>query len=252
MEVTLPGAPLVAVVLASVRLVAWLLVAPPFSSKAVPTVAKVLLSVGLSLVVAPRMTGVTVPENVPQLMFAALQEALIGASLGFVTFLMFSAVQAAGDLIDVFGGFQLAAAFDPLSQNMNSVNGKLFSMMGTMLMFASGAHLLVIGGLLKTFERVPVGSAWHPANAAEVMSTAFSVFFTAAVQIALPVIAVLCLADLGLSLLTKVAPQLNAIGIMFPAKIGLTLIVVGMSFAVLPEAVTRVLDHLSDAVLALT
>jgi flagellar biosynthetic protein FliR len=252
MEVSLPGAPLVAVVLASVRLVAWLMVAPPFSSKAVPTVAKVLLSVGLALVVAPRMTGVTVPENVPQLMYAALQEALIGASLGFVTYLMFSAVQAAGDLIDVFGGFQLAAAFDPLSQNMNSVNGKLFSMMGSMLMFASGAHLLVIGGLLKTFDRVPVGSAWHPANAAEVMSTAFSLFFTAAVQIALPVIGVLCLADLGLSLLTKVAPQLNAIGIMFPAKIGLTLIVVGLSFAVLPEAITRLLHHLSDAVMALT
>ena len=32
--------------------------------------------------------------------------------------------------IDVFGGFSLAAAFDPLSQNMNSVHGKLFSMLG--------------------------------------------------------------------------------------------------------------------------
>ena len=57
----------------------------------------------------------------------------------------------------MFGGFSLAAAFDPLSQNMNSVHGKLFSMLAMMLLFASNAHLLVIGGLLRSFETMPVG-----------------------------------------------------------------------------------------------
>jgi len=71
------------------------------------------------------------------------------------------------------------------------------------------------------------------------------------VQIALPVIAVLFLADLGLALLTRVAPQLNAIGIMFPAKIGLTLLMVGMSFAMLPDAMRRLLEMMSQAMSAL-
>ncbi|NUR07695.1 MAG: flagellar biosynthetic protein FliR [Nocardioidaceae bacterium] len=251
MEISLPAAPIVAVVLASVRIVAWLMVAPPFSSRAVPVTVKVLLALGLSLVVAPRMTGIQVPRDVPELLGSALQEALIGATLGFVTYLVLAAVQTAGDLIDVFGGFQLASAFDPLSQNMNAIHGKLFSMLGVMLLFATNAYLLVIGGVLRTFERAPVGTAWQPSSAAEVVTTAFGLMFTAAVQVALPVIGVLCLADLGLALLTKVAPQLNAIGIMFPAKIGLTLIVVGLSFAVLPETTTRLVDHLSDAFSAL-
>ena len=68
---------------------------------------------------------------------------------------------------------------------------------------------------------------------------AFRVFFVTAVQIALPMIAVLFLADLGLALLTKVAPQLNAINVMFPAKIGLTLLLVGLSFPVLPQAMEQ-------------
>src|SRR3546814_8898079 len=76
----------------------------------------------------------------------------------------------------------------------------------------------------------------------DVMITAFSMFFTIAVQIALPMIAVLFIADLGLALLTKVAPQLNAINVMFPAKIGLTLLLVGLSFPVLPQAI----DHLVE------
>jgi flagellar biosynthesis protein FliR len=249
--ITLAGAPLVAYLLASVRLVAWLLVAPPFASKAVPVLVKTLLALGMALAVVPRMAEGDVPADAVTLAGIALQEALIGASMGFVTFLVFAALQSAGDLVDVFGGFSLAAAFDPLSQNVNSVHGKLFAMLATMLLFASGAHLLIIGGLLRSFETMPVGTAWHPAGAAEVVTTAFGMFFTAAVQIALPLIGVLFLADLGLALLTRVAPQLNAIGIMFPAKIGLTLLVVGMSFAVLPEAMTRLLEDVSQAMSAL-
>ncbi len=243
---------MIAYVLASVRLVAWLLVVPPFSSRAVPVLAKTLLALGLALSVAPALAGRQPPADTVALLATAAQEALIGATMGFVTFLVFAAVQAAGDLVDVFGGFSLAAAFDPLSQNMNSVNGKLFSMLAMMLLFATDAHLLIIGGLLRSFDTLPVGSAWQPTGVTEVVTTAFGMFFTSAVQIALPMIAVLFLADLGLALLTRVAPQLNAIGIMFPAKIGLTLMLVGLSFAVLPNALTRLLEVLSQAMDALT
>ena len=254
MTLTLSGAPLVAYLLASVRLVAWLVVAPPFSTRAVPVLVKTLLAAGMSLAVVPTMHGlsrVQVPDDAFALGESALQEALIGASLGFVMFLVFSAVEAAGNLVDVFGGFSVAAAFDPLNQNMNSVHGKLFSMLATMLLFTSGAYLLVVGGVLRSFDQMPVGAAWHPAGTAQVVSTAVGMFFSAAVQIALPLIAVLFLADLGLALLTRVAPQLNAIGIMFPAKIGLTLLMVGMSFAVLPDAMRRLLEMMSQAMSAL-
>jgi flagellar biosynthetic protein FliR len=72
-------------------------------------------------------------------------------------------------------------------------------------------------------------------------------FFTTAVQIALPMIAVLFIADLALAMLTKVAPQLNALNVMFPAKIGLTLLLVGLSFPVLPEAMDRLIDLANQA-----
>lgn len=251
MQLTLDGAPLMAYVLASIRVAAWLVIVPPFSTRAVPVMAKALLALGLALTVAPDLADADVPVNAGALVMVATQEVLIGASMGFVTFLLFAAIQAAGDLVDIFGGFSLAAAFDPTSQTFNSVHGKLFGMLATMLLFASDAHLLIIGGLLRSFGEVPVGTVWQPTNATEVATTAFGVFFASAVQIALPLIAVLFVADLGLALLTKVAPQMNAIGIMFPAKIGLTLLVVGMSFAVLPDAITRLLELVSEATGAL-
>jgi flagellar biosynthetic protein FliR len=164
-----------------------------------------------------------------------------------VTFLLFQAIATAGSLIDMFGGFALAQGFDPLGMQMNTVFGKFHQMLATMLLFASGGHLLVIGGLLRTFEFLPLGTSPNIDRPTDVLVTAMSMFFTTAVQIALPMIAVLFVADLGLALLTKVAPQLNAINVMFPAKIGLTLLLLGLSFPVLPEAMSRLVDLAGQA-----
>jgi flagellar biosynthesis protein FliR len=247
MTITVQGAPLMAYLLASVRIVAWLAVVPPFSSRSIPSMAKVVLALGLSFVVAPALAQGKLPSSTPELLLVVLTQVVIGLGMGFVTMLLFSAVSTAGSLVDVFGGFALAAAFDPLSMNQTSIFGKWHQWLATALLVVSGGHLLVIGGLLKTFSFLPLSgmpdlSGWQP-----VLVTAFGMFFTVSVQIALPLIAVLFLADLSLALLTKVAPQLSAINIMYPAKIGLTLLLVGLSFPVLPQAVDRLVDYALQA-----
>ncbi len=247
MTITVAGEPLLAYLLASLRIVAWLVVVPPFSTRAVPAGAKVILALALALAVRPAISDTVVPTGTWDLVSTALTQVFLGVSMGFVTYLIFAAIQSAGDLVDVFGGFSLAAAFDPLSFNMNTVFGKFHNMLATMLLFASGAHLLVIGGLLETFEALPVGQDVQIRGMSDVVSTAFGLFFTTAVQIALPLVGVLFVADIGLALLTRVAPQLNAIGVMFPAKIGLTLLIVGLSFPVLPEAISRLVDTVGAA-----
>jgi flagellar biosynthetic protein FliR len=246
MTITLAGEPLIAYLLASVRIVAWLAIVPPFSSRAVPAMAKVVLSLGLAFAITPGMSG-DVPLTFWALAVNIVTQVLIGAGMGFVTYLLFQAIATAGSLIDMFGGFALAQGFDPLGLTMNTVFGKFHQMLATMLLFATGGHLLVIGGLLRTFHFLPVGTSPDVDEPTDILVTAMGMFFTTAVQIALPMIAVLFIADLGLALLTKVAPQLNAINVMFPAKIGLTLLLVGLSFPVLPEAVERLVDLANQA-----
>ncbi|MBO9523561.1 MAG: flagellar biosynthetic protein FliR [Nocardioidaceae bacterium] len=250
MTITVAGEPLIAYLLASVRIVSWLALVPPFSSRAVPAMAKVVLSLGLAFAVTPAMAG-TIPVGFAELAVNVVTQVLVGAGMGFVTYLLFQAVATAGSLIDLFGGFALAQGFDPLNYQMNTVFGKFHQMLAAMLLFASGGHLLVVGGLLRTFEFLPLGTTPKVGHSADVLVTAMSMFFTTAVQIALPMIAVLFVADLGLALLTKVAPQLNAINVMFPAKIGLTLLLVGLSFPVLPEAMARLVDLANQAMSSL-
>jgi flagellar biosynthetic protein FliR len=249
MTLTVAGAPLVAYLLASIRILAWLAVVPPFSGRAVPSMAKVTLSLGLAFAVVP--TADTIPLGTVDLVLNVGTQLLVGLAMGFVTHLLLAAVAAAGSLIDVFGGFSLAQGFDPLSLNSSTVFGTFHQMIATALLFVSGGHLLVIGGLLQTFHFLPLGTTPDWAGAPDVFLTAFRLFFVTAVQIALPMIAVLFMADLGLALLTKVAPQLNAINVMFPAKIGLTLMLLGLSLPVLQQAVPRLVDLVTQAMATL-
>lgn len=246
MTLTVAGEPLIAYLLASVRIIAWLALVPPFSSRALPATAKVVLSLGLAFAITPTMSG-DLPVGFPALALVTVTQVVVGAGMGFVTYLLFQAIATAGSLVDLFGGFALAQGFDPLGMNMNTVFGKFHQMLATMLLFASGGHLLVVGGLLKTFEFLPLGESPRLQNPSDLVVTAFGMFFTTAVQIALPMIAVLFIADLGLALLTKIAPQLNAINVMFPAKIGLTLLLLGLSFPVLPAAMDRLVDLANQA-----
>ena len=247
MEISVAGQPLIAFLLASVRIVAWLVIVPPFSTKAIPVMARVVLSLGLAFAAAPALHATTVPTDPYGLLAEVATQTAVGAAMGFVTFLLFEAISAAGSLIDVFGGFSLAQGFDPLGLNSTSIFGTLHQMLATMLLFVTNGHMLVIGGLLSTFRFLPVGSGPDLHGGTGVLLTAFKMFFVTAVQIALPMIAVLFLADLGLALLTKVAPQLNAINVMFPAKIGLTLLLVGLSFTVLPGAMRNLVDLAEQA-----
>ena len=252
MTVSLAAEPVLVYLLASLRIIAWLFLVPPFSGKTIPATARVVLSVGLSFAIAPAVVARGVPTGSAELVLVALTQVGIGLSLGFVTQMILSAVAAAGNLIDVFGGFALAPAFDPMSLNMNTVFGKFHSMLAAMLLFATGGHLVIIGGLLKTFEVLPLGETPDFTFTPGMMVGAFSGFFLTAVQIALPMIAVLVVADLGLALLTKVAPQMNALNVMFPAKIGLTLLLVGLSFPMLPAATDRLVDMVNQAAAALS
>jgi flagellar biosynthetic protein FliR len=245
------GPLLVALLLASVRAAAWLVICPPFSYRAIPGPVKALLSVAIALPIAPRLTGQVPGYTVGPLLFGVAQQALVGVALGFVTALLFAAVQSAGDLVDLFGGFSIAFAFDPLAQNGNSVFGRFYGLLASTLLFATDGHQLVLRGFTQSYQALPLNQGLSMSELARVLTTGLSQLFLAAVQIAGPLIAVLFLADLGLGLLSRAAPALNAFSLGFPAKILLTLSLAGFGLLLLPQAVGTLVDQAVRAVVGL-
>ncbi|WP_417554542.1 flagellar biosynthetic protein FliR [Microbacterium sp.] len=237
MQVPLDLAWLEATMLAGVRIVAFVMIAPPFSYGGIPVRIRAMLSVGLALAMSGSVTpGYQNLDTWP--FFAALSaQVLTGAALGFLVSVCFSAVQAAGGLIDVFGGFQLAQAFDPQSLVNGAQFTRLFHLTALVLLFSSGGYQLVLGGLARSFTAVPLTGTLDPGPVSAVLVDGVVQLVLSAVQIAGPLMLVLFLADAGLGLITRVAPALNAFAMGFPVKILLTLTLVGFTYAALPGVV---------------
>jgi flagellar biosynthesis protein FliR len=237
-----------AVMLAGVRIIAFLVIAPPFSHNAIPLRIKGILALGIAVAVSPVVTDGYTPPDTAGFILGLVFELVTGAALGFLVYLVFSAIQSAGALVDLFAGFQMAAAFDPQGMINGAQFTRLFQMTAMVLLFASDGYQLVIGGLTRTFAALPLGGALNLARPAEAMIAAVSAMFLAALQIAGPLIVVLFLADVGLGLLTRVSPALNAFSLGFPLKILLTLALGGVVFAVLPRVVAALVQQMTGIV----
>lgn len=247
MTLTFSLATIEVVMLAGVRIVAFLMIAPPFASRAVPGQVKAMLAMGLALAVAPRAAaasseagataGDAIASGTGAFIGDLVLEVVVGAGLGFVVAMVFSAVQSAGGLIELFGGFQLASAFDPASMTNGAQWTRLYQFATVALLFASNGYQLVLGGLARTFDVVPLGAGLDLARLGDTLTSGFTEMMLAALQIAGPLIAVLFLADVGLGLITRVAPALNAFALGFPLKILLTLVLGVTAFLALPQVV---------------
>ena len=237
-----------AFLLASVRMVAFLVIAPPFSYNAFPARVKAIIGLGLALAVTPQVSQGYSALGTGAFFLALVMELLVGALLGFLVLVVFSAVQSAGNLIDTFGGFQLAQAFDPQSMVNGAQFTRIFQVTALALLFASDGYQLIIGGLLRSFTALPLTGGVDLAEPVSALVTSVTQMFLASVQIAGPLLVVLFLADAGLGLLTRVAPALNAFALGFPLKILLTLTLASVVFLALPRIVSALVDTIVRAV----
>lgn len=248
-ELALPS--MLGLLLGSVRSAAWLLVSPPFATRTIPGTIKAVLAVALALPVASRI-GPQIPDlTTGALIGAVVLQVVTGAALGFVTYLLFAAIQAAGDLIDLFGGFTLAQAYDPMSMSQSSIFGRFHQLLGLVLLFVTDAHLVIVAGFLRSYDAIPVTEGVAMDATADAMLNGISQFFLAALEIAGPMVVVLFLADVALGLLTRVSPQLNAFALGFPIKIFLTLALIGFTFPLLPGAIEGLSDTAADATISM-
>ena len=238
--------PFFAFMLALVRASAWLALVPPFSSSSIPQVVRLGLAAALALAAVSQLSrapGLAV--SVTSLSTAGfisdlVLQAVTGCVLGFITSLLLSVLSAAGSLTDMTSGLAAATIFDPISGTQNPVTANVYNVIMTTLLFVTGGDLLIVKGFMTSFRSVGLSSKslLGPTLLSEV-----SFFFLAAVEIAAPVLGAMFLAYVAFGLLTKSAPQLNVMSLGFAINIALALVVVGACLAMLPGAVSTLVDR---------
>lgn len=220
-----------------VRLLALTIFVPFLGGPAVPGRARVGLAVVLWLVVAPSVSDAGAGALTPLLYVALLvKEALIGFTLGFISQLVFYAVQMAGGLIDNLRGTNIATFFAPQLEGNVSLLGQLQFQAALVLFLTLNGHHLFLSGIQQTFSII--GVFQFPAFSSGVLPVMEQVgrltadLFLIAVQLSAPVLLVLFLTDVAFGLLGRVAPQINvfAEGLSAKALIGLAVVFLSAGF----------------------
>ncbi len=236
--------------LALARTVGFILVAPPFNTRAIPGQVRAATAFALAI----PMSTWTVREA-PELGSGAmigqmLLQMLLGVALGFFVLMAVSAIQTIGDLIDLAGGFSISQGLDPLSMVQSSVMGRLHQLIAITLIFAANGHLVILRGLSRTFE-ISAMAQMKLGEVAEVLTQMLATMILSAIQITAPILAALLLADVALGLLTRAAPALNAFALAFPLKILLSLFLIGLILVQIPGALERFVNTAGLAMIRL-
>jgi len=197
-------------VLVLFRCMGIFLIAPIFSSRAIPAPVKIIFAVSLALLIFPeiKFNDAAALSSDIYLATLILKEVTIGLLIGFGAMVLFSAVQAAGDIVGMKIGFSIATILDPTSHSMGGVLTTFYTLTGTLLFLHLNGHHVLIEALVQSFKALPMGSTLSEMVASSVADLV-SQLFVIAIKIAAPILVVLTLLNLIFGLLTKISPQMN-------------------------------------------
>lgn len=206
---------------------------PVLGGQTIPAQVRIGLGIILSAILIPWQPLGPEVKELGLLAFAAgiLQELIIGALAGFAATLTFGAIQIAGEMMGVVSGFGAGNILNPTMGSTGSALDQLFVMVGMLIFLVLNGHHTFLMAVQRTFTVIPVNEAL-PFSDPETLLTMTANLITSGIQIALPVIGALLLADISMGLLARVAPQIQIFFLGLPAKVGLGLIAVGMTFGI--------------------
>lgn len=203
------------------RLSGLFLSAPIFSSRQIPGRVKILilalLSATLSYVI-PINTSVTI--STPGLFLAALVlEILVGYTVGLVAYVVFGAIQLAGQLMDMPMGFAIVNVVDPLSGTQIPLTGNFTQTLALLMYLAINGHHYLLEAVVQSYQVIPVLGIQITAPLIELLMAIAAQMFVIAVKIALPIIFAVLVADIAMGFVARTVPQMNVFIVGLPLRI---------------------------------
>jgi flagellar biosynthetic protein FliR len=197
-----------------------LMVAPIFSGRTMPMLARLMFALALTFALAPLL-----PPSPPMEIFTAAwwlrgaQETVLGIALGFLLKLVFEAMILGGELIGNGMGLGFARMADPVRGADAPVIGQFLQVMAVLLFLSAGGHLRLIELLAQSFRSVPAGGDVLTAPAMYAVAGFASETFAGALSVALPMVGALLLVNIAFGVMSRSAPTLNGLSVGFPLSL---------------------------------
>lgn len=231
------------------RILGMCLMLPLFNRQLLPGMLRYSIVSALGLILVPALSHryVVVDHSAIQLVFLIAKEAFVGVVMGFIVAIPFWIFEAVGFVIDNQRGASLGATINPATGNDSSPMGILFNQAFMVLFFIGGGFTLMLGLLYDSFALWDIWS-WSPtlhAHSVPLMLEQLSRFMRLTLLFAAPAVISMFLAELGLALVSRFAPQLQVFFLAMPIKSALALLVLMLYMGTLVEYAQDTTSQLS-------
>ena len=206
--------------LASIRIGAFILSAPFFGMRGVPTPLRIVVSFILGLAVVS-FVGLPPEELLNDLnfIFIVMVEIAVGLTAGLIVTIWFSSVALAGEKMATSAGLGYAAQIDPLAGGQTPVISQTLNLFLIVLFVTLDGHLLMLRVFFESYSILPIGAMPPPFVLIGAGIKAAGSMFIAASLIMLPVVGIILMINVSAGIMTRSAPQLNLFSFVFPVTI---------------------------------
>jgi len=228
--------------------------APIFSSRSIPTFSKTVFIIWLAIIlwfvtpVAP-----VLPTTLASYVMTLIAEVALGFLIGFISNLVFIAVQSAGEIIDLQMGLSVASALDPVFGAVISIVGRLTFFMALIVFLAFNGHHLLLSAFHQSFSVIPAGKIANfgaPNLAIQMMQLGQSLW-TIAVQLAAPVVLLIFISDFTFGIVSRVAPQVNVFMLGFQVKPFLGLFGIMLTLPFMVKYIGKLIENIGGQIILL-
>ncbi len=208
------------------RVMAIVVLVPYLGGKNAPPEVKMGIGVTLTMILWPTvLSNVSgeLPLSALGFVLMMLKETFIGLAIGFVAAEVFYTVELAGQLIDMLRGANQIQTMVPQITERSSAFGNLQYQLLIALFLSVDLHHVFLTALFESFVAVPINE--FPRMSAgfwpfvDLMMRITADVLLIAVSLAMPVGIVCLIVETAFGLLNRVAPQINAYFMAFPAKV---------------------------------
>ena len=235
------------------RVIALVAAIPAFAGVAASLRMKLGLGVATALVLFPLMAPHTPRVDFTLTGFGLLMvnEVLLGALIGLVAQLVFTAVSFGGTVIGYQMGFAAANIFDPQTTQQLSLMSQFINILALLAFLSLDIHHFFFRVIVESYQLLPPGPLDFSAGAVATLMRLGSHMFVLGVKFSAPVLALLLITNIVLGILARVFPQLNVFMLSFPLNIGIALIVIGLTLEAMFFVLRREFDTMGENILTL-
>jgi flagellar biosynthetic protein FliR len=229
-----------------VRMTGLFVIAPIFGGRNIPAYLKIGFSFMLALILVNTIkVQELVFSNIFEYFILVLKEFLVGITLGYVSYLIFTAIYLAGHIIDMQIGFGVVNVVDPMSNIQVPITSNFYFIICMLIFLMCRGHYILIRALFKSYNYIPLGTAVFGKEIVNDILRVFGNIFFTAFRISAPILAAIIITDVALGVLSKTVPQLNVFMVGMPLKITIGLAVMVLTIPVfisLMESLIRGMD----------